>query len=149
MNGATRSTSQKEIIREWHVVDVKGKTLGRIATEIAVMLMGKKKSYFVRNLDCGDHVVVVNAKEVKVTGNKEQDKKYYRHSGYPGGFKSETLSELRARRPEEIIKEAVKGMLPQNRLRDRMLKRLHVFKEEAHTYQDKFKTQSVKVKSAE
>ena len=149
MNVTTRATSQKDIIRDWHVVDVKGKTLGRVATQIAVMLMGKKKPYFVRNLDCGDHVVVINAKEVTVTGNKEKDKKYYRHSGYPGGFKSETLSELRARKPEEIIKEAVKGMLPQNKLRDRMLKRLHVFKEETHTYQDKFKAQSVKVTSVE
>ena len=149
MNVTTRATSQKDIIRDWHVVDVKGKTLGRVATQIAVMLMGKKKPYFVRNLDCGDHVVVINAKEVTVTGNKEKDKKYYRHSGYPGGFKSETLSELRARKPEEIIKEAVKGMLPQNKLRDRMLKRLHVFKEETHTYQDKFKAQSVKVTSIE
>ena len=149
MNVTTRATSQKDIIRDWHVVDVKGKTLGRVATQIAVMLMGKKKPYFVRNLDCGDHVVVINAKEVTVTGNKEKDKKYYRHSGYPGGFKSETLSELRARKPEEIIKEAVKGMLPQNKLRDRMLKRLHVFKEETHTYQDKFKTQSAKVTSEE
>lgn len=142
MNAATRATSQKDIIREWHVVNVKGRTLGRVATEIAIMLMGKKKSYFVRNLDCGDHVVVINAKEVGVTGKKEQDKKYYRHSGYPGGFKSETLGELRARKPEEIIKEAVKGMLPQNRLRDRMLKRLHVFKDESHTYEDKFKVKS-------
>ncbi len=142
MNAATRATSQKDIIREWHVVDIKGRTLGRVATEIAVMLMGKKKPYFVRNLDCGDHVVVINAKDVGVTGKKELDKKYYRHSGYPGGFKSETLGELRMRKPEEIIKEAVKGMLPQNRLRDRMLKRLHVFKDESHTYGDKFKSKS-------
>lgn len=147
MNAATRSTKQSDIVRDWHIVDLKGRTLGRVATEIAVILMGKKKPYFVRNLDCGDHVVVINAKEVSVTGNKEQDKNYYRHSGYPGGFKSETLSELRARKPEEIIKEAVKGMLPQNRLRDRMLKRLHVFKEETHTYGDKFKSQNVKGKS--
>jgi large subunit ribosomal protein L13 len=142
---ATRATRQQDIVRNWHVVDVKGKTLGRISTEIASMLMGKKKAYFVRNLDCGDHVVVINAKEVAVTGKKETEKRYNRHSGYPGGFKSETLSELRARKPEDIIREAVKGMLPQNRLRDRMLKRLHVFKDESHKYEDKFKTEKVEV----
>ena len=144
---ATVPTRQKDITRDWHLVDVKGKTLGRAATEIAVMLMGKKKAYFVRNLDCGDHVVVLNAKDVAVTGKKEENKKYYRHSGYPGGFKSETLRELRVRKPEEIIKEAVKGMLPQNRLRDRMLRRLHVFKDEAHSYEDKFKTKNAKESS--
>ena len=139
MNAQTIPTKQSDIIRDWHLIDVNGKTLGRIATEIAVILMGKKKAYFVRNLDCGDHVVILNAKNVVLTGKKEQNKKYYRHSGYPGGFKSETVSELRARKPEEIIKEAVKGMLPQNKLRDRMLKRLHVFKDDVHSYGDKFK----------
>jgi large subunit ribosomal protein L13 len=90
-------------------------------------------------LDCGDYVVVVNAKNVKVTGRKEAQKTYYRHSGYPGGFKAETLTELRNRKPEDIITHAVRGMLPQNRLRDRMLKRLHVFSGEEHTFQDKMK----------
>ena len=101
--------------------------------------MGKGKPYFVRNLDCGDYVVIINAKEVKVTGKKESLKSYYRHSGYPGGFKAEKLSDLRQRKPEEIIRGAVKGMLPQNRLRDKMLKRLFVFAGEEHTYKDKFK----------
>ena len=100
--------------------------------------MGKSKSYFVRNLDCGDFVVVVNSKKVKVTGNKEKKKTYYRHSGYPGGFKQETLSDLRNRKPNDIIMHAVKGMLPQNRLRDQMLKRLRVFEGTEHTYSDKF-----------
>ena len=135
----TAATKASDIKRGWHHVDVKGKPLGRVASEIAQLLMGKGKAYFVRNLDCGDFVVVTNAKEVKATGNKETQKTYYRHSGYPGGFKAETLKELRARKPEEIIMHAVKGMLPQNRLRDRMLRRLFVFAGEEHTYGDKFK----------
>jgi len=132
------ATKAKEIVREWHLIDVDGKILGRISTEIANLLMGKSKPYFVRNLDCGDFVVVINSKNVKVTGNKEQKKVYYRHSGYPGGLKSETLAALRTRKPEDIIVHAVKGMLPQNRLRDQMLNRLKVFEGEKHEYEDKF-----------
>lgn len=134
----TKSTKAKDIKREWHLIDVKNKILGRSASEIALFLMGKAKSNFVRNLDLGDYVVVVNAKDVKVTGNKESQKNYYRHSGYPGGFKKETLGDLRERSPEEIIKHAVSGMLPQNKLRAKMLKRLYVFKNEEHKFQDKF-----------
>lgn len=129
----------EEIKREWYLVDLKGKTLGRIATDIAKLLMGKSKPNFVRHLDVGDYVVAVNAKEIAVTGKKEKEKKYYRHSGYPGGFRIETLEELRGKNPEEIIKHAVKGMLPQNRLRDRMLKRLKVFEGQEHTFADKIK----------
>lgn len=136
----TQATKVSEIKRAWHLVNVKDQTLGRIASEIAQHLMGKKKAYFVRNLDCGDYVVVINAKEVKVTGNKERQKNYYRHSGYPGGFKVETLKELRGRKPEAIITHAVKGMLPNNKLRDRMLKRLFVFAGEEHKYEDKIKS---------
>lgn len=136
----TQPTKVSDIKRAWHHIDVKDQTLGRVATEIALLLMGKGKAYFVRNLDCGDYVVVTNAKDVKVTGKKEEQKNYYRHSGYPGGFKSETLKELRARKPEEIIKHAVKGMLPNNRLRDKMLSRLFVFAGEEHAYGNKFVT---------
>lgn len=135
----TQPTKQKDIKRSWHLVDLKGKILGRIATEIAKLLMGKAKPYFVRNLDCGDYVVAVNARNVVVTGKKEQLKKYYRYSGYPGGLTVETLEKLRQRKPEEVIVHAVKGMLPQNKLRDKMLKRLYVFPEEEHSYKDKFK----------
>jgi large subunit ribosomal protein L13 len=135
----TQPTKGSDIKRAWHLIDVQDKTLGRVASEIAQLLMGKSKPYFVRNLDCGDFVVIVNAKNVKVTGKKEVQKNYYRHSGYPGGFKAETLKELRERKPEEIITHAVKGMLPQNRLRDKMLTRLFVFAEAEHTYNDKFK----------
>lgn len=134
----TEATKIGQIERKWHHVDLDNKVLGRIASEIAQLLMGKSKSYFVRNLDCGDYVVVTNAAKVAATGKKEEKKAYARHSMYPGGFKSETLKELRQRRPEDIIRHAVKGMLPQNKLRDKMLKRLFVFAGETHTYQDKF-----------
>ncbi|MEK9176459.1 MAG: 50S ribosomal protein L13 [Patescibacteria group bacterium] len=133
-----QSTKAKNIKREWHLIDVDGKTLGRISTEIAGLLMGKSKPYFVHNLDCGDFVVIVNSKKVKVTGNKETKKVYSRHSGFPGGFKQETLGELRNRKPNDIIIHAVKGMLPQNRLRDPMLNRLKIFEGKEHEYGEKF-----------
>ncbi len=135
-----KSTKAGDIKRDWYLVNVKGETLGRISTKIAELLMGKSKPYFVRNLDCGDYVVVVNAKDVEVSGKKETLKKYYRHSGYPGGFKAEALQDLRKRKPEEIIRHAVSGMLPQNKLKATMLKRLLVFKDENHSYQDRFKS---------
>jgi large subunit ribosomal protein L13 len=139
MAKSSTAIKQEEFKQDWHLVDVGGKVLGRISVDIAKLLMGKSKSNFVRNLDCGDYVVVINAKEVKVTGKKESDKKYYRHSGYPGGFKSETLKIVRDERPEEIIKHAVAGMLPQNKLKAKMLKRLKVFAGAEHTLNDKFK----------
>lgn len=135
---ATKSTKIKEIKREWHLIDVDGKILGRSASDIALLLMGKAKTNFVRNLDCGDYVVVVNAKNIKVTGKKENLKNYYRHSGYPGGFKSETYLELENRKPGEVIRHAVAGMLPQNKLKALMLKRLYIFQDAEHTYKDKF-----------
>ena len=139
LNFDTKTISAQNIKREWHLINVKDKTLGRVSTQIAELLMGKAKPYFVRNLDCGDFVVVINAKDVAVTGKKETLKKYYRVSGYPGGFRAETLGDLRNRRPEEIVRRAVSGMLPQNRLKSRMLERLLIFKDENHRYQDKFK----------
>lgn len=141
----TVATKESAIKREWHVIDLDGKTLGRVSTEIAILLMGKSKPYFVRNLDCGDHVIVINAEKVKVTGKKEEGKLYYRHSMYPGGFKAESLKDLRSRRPEEIVSRAVKGMLPQNRLRDKMLGRLHVYKGTEHEYTDKLKNKEIKI----
>ena len=143
----TISTKESQIERKWHFIDMKDQTLGRTATKIAELLMGKNKPYFVRNLDCGDHVVVVNAKEFIATGNKENLKVYTRYSGFPGGLKSETLGRLRNRKSEDVITHAVSGMLPKNRLRDKMLKRLHVFAGEKHSYEDKFKTQNSEVKS--
>ena len=128
-----------EIKHDWHLVDVDDKVLGRVSSEIAQLLMGKGKSNFVRNLDMGDFVVVLNAKSVKTTGKREDKKIYYRHSGYPGGFRQETLKELRNRKPEDIIKHAVSGMLPDNRLKDKMLSRLFIFEGSEHTYGEKFK----------
>lgn len=142
--GLTVPTKISEVKRSWHLVDVKGKILGRIASAISVLLMGKSKPYFVRNLDVGDYVVVTNAKDVKVTGKKEVLKKYYRYSGFPGGLRVEALGDLRKRMPEEIILHAVKGMLMQNKLRDRMMGRLFVFAGEEHAYKDKFKAQEKK-----
>lgn len=138
MDKTTKPTSQKDIIRNWHLVDVDGKVLGREAVVIAHKLMGKGKPYFVKNLDCGDYVVVVNAKTVKVTGKKATDKTYYRHSMYPGGFKGETFKEMMMKNPADVIVHAVKGMLPQNKLRDKMLKRLFVFEGAEHKYANKF-----------
>ena len=135
----TTPTKLSDIKRSWHLFDVEGKILGRVASEIAKILIGKSKPYFVSHLDCGDYVVVINAKDIKVTGKKETQKKYSRHSGYPGGLREETLMELRKRAPGDIIRFAVLGMLPQNKLRDRMLTRLFIFKGEEHPYKDKFK----------
>lgn len=142
----TAPTKLSDIKRSWHLFDVGGKTLGRISSEIATVLMGKSKPYFVSNLDCGDYVVVINAEKVKVTGKKELLKKYSRFSGYPGGYREETLMELRKRNPTDIIRFAVLGMLPQNKLQDRMLTRLFIFKGAEHTYGDKFKVKSEKLK---
>lgn len=135
---STKPISAKTIQRTWHCIDVKDKILGRAAVEIAGKLIGKSKSYFVRNLDCGDYVVVINAKHVKVTGHKEKEKMYTRYSGYPGGLKTKALWQLRAENPSEIIRRAVMGMLPKNKLRARMIVRLHVFPEATHTFLSKF-----------
>src|SRR5438128_1394480 len=135
----TTPTKQSDIKRVWHLIDLKDKILGRTATEIAKLLMGKSKPQFVRHLDCGDHVVVINAAAVKVSGKKELQKTYYRYSGYPGGLTAETLEKMRVSKPEEIIRHAVKGMLPQNRLRDKMIARLSVFAGAEHSYAEKFK----------
>lgn len=123
----TRATKASEVTREWHLLDAKGEILGRFASRAAQLLIGKHKPNWAPYLDMGDHVVVTNAREIAVTGKKEKQKVYHRHSGYPGGLKSETLEELRERRPEEIIRRAVKGMLPTSKLGRRMITRLHVY----------------------
>ncbi len=128
---STNVVSAKNIKRETHVIDASGKILGRLATEVATILMGKKKPQFVPYLDTGDFVVVTNAGKVKVTGKKMKDKTYTRHSGYPGGLKVETFDKMLARKPEYIIEHAVKGMLPNNRLGSQMIKKLKVFAKEA------------------
>jgi large subunit ribosomal protein L13 len=113
--------------RNWLVVDANGQTLGRLSTQIADALRGKRKPEYTPHCDTGDFVVVVNAEKISVTGNKRADKKYYRHSGYPGGIKERTLEEMLARRPEEVIRHAVKGMLPRNRLARKQLTKLKVY----------------------
>ena len=113
--------------RDWYVVDAEGKTLGRLATQIADVLRGKRKPTYTPHIDTGDFVVVVNAEKISVTGQKRQEKMYYRHSGYPGGLKSRTLNDMLERRPEEVIRLAVKGMLPKNRLARKQLTKLKVY----------------------
>jgi large subunit ribosomal protein L13 len=113
--------------KNWFVVDAGDQVLGRVATRVARLLIGKDKPSYTPFLDCGDHVVVINAERVKLTGNKVDQKVYRRHSGYPGGFKEESVKSLLARRPEEVVREAVLGMLPKNKLRARRAKKLRVY----------------------
>ena len=134
----TYITKAKDIKRAWHLIDLQGQVLGRQATKISELLMGKGKVYYSSNLDCGDFVVATNAALVKVTGRKEKLKTYYRHSGYPGGFKAVTFQEQMAKDPKKIITWAVTNMLPKNKLRDKRLARLKIFVDSEHTYQDKF-----------
>lgn len=131
---STNVVSAKNIQRNWHHIDAKGKVLGRMATEVANKLSGKTKVNFVPYLDMGDYVVVTNASKVKVTGKKAAQKVYTNHSGYPGGLRQEVYSSLIKRRPEEIIRRAVKGMLPGNKLGDKMIKKLYIFSGEKHTF---------------
>jgi large subunit ribosomal protein L13 len=121
--------------RTWVVVDAEGKTLGRLATQIADMLRGKRKPTYTPHVDVGDFVVVVNAEKIRVTGKKLSDKRYWRHSGYPGGIRSRTLSEMLDRQPEEVIRKAVKGMMPRNRLSRQQLTKLKVYAGPEHPHQ--------------
>ena len=121
--------------RDWYVVDADGQTLGRLATQIADALRGKRKPEYTPHCDTGDFVVVVNAAKIRVTGNKLNDKIYYRHSGYPGGLRSRTLAEMLERRPEEVIRKAVKGMLPRNRLSRQQLTKLKVYAGPEHPHE--------------
>ena len=123
-----------DVQREWRVLDADGATLGRLATQVATLLRGKHRVSFTPSLDTGDPVIIVNAAKIKVTGNKLKDKMYVRHSGYPGGFRAENLERLLSRRPEEVIRRAVRGMLPQNRLGDQMMRKLHVYAGSEHPH---------------
>ena len=131
----TYSPKQGEIERRWFVVDATGQRLGLLASRIAPVLEGKHKPMFATHLDSGDHVIVVNASRIEVSGNKPQAKVYSRHSGYPQGFKEETLGHLLQRRPEEVIRRAVKGMLPHNRLGTQQLRKLKVYAGSDHPHQ--------------
>ena len=130
----TRSIRANEISREWFIVDAEGQTLGRLASEIAQIIRGKKKPFFTPHMDMGDFVVVVNAEKVKVTGNKEKDKTYFRHSGYPGGVTQISLRKVRQDYPERIITNAVKGMLPHNRLGRQLVTHLKVYSGTDHPH---------------
>jgi len=130
----TYSPKVSEIKREWRVIDATDQVLGRLATRVARLLMGKHKPTFSRNLDVGDYVVVINAEKVRVTGNKAKQKVYYRHSGYPGGLKSITYDKLMQTNPTRVIEHAVEGMLPHTRLGARMMKKLRVYVGEAHPH---------------
>lgn len=142
MNKSTVSTKISSVKRVWHLVDAKGKILGRVASEIAQKLMGKRKSYYVRNLDCGDFVVVINAADFRVTGNKAKEKLYSNYSGYPGGLKQKPLWQILDERPTEPMRHAIRGMLPNNKLRDRLMTRLYIFPGNEHPYGQKFEKNS-------
>ena len=131
----TYSAKPGEIARDWYVVDAEGQTLGRLATQIADVLRGKRKPEYTPHVDTGDFVVVVNAEKIHVTGKKLDDKMYYRHSGYPGGLKQRTLREQLDRRPTEVLRLAVKGMLPRNRLARRQLTKLKIYAGPEHPHE--------------
>ena len=130
----TYSAKPGEVERGWYVVDADGETLGRLATRIADTLRGKLKPEYTPHTDTGDFVIVVNCERIRVTGNKLEQKIYYRHSGYPGGIKQRTLAEQLARRPEEVIRHAVRGMLPKNRIGRAQLRKLKVYAGTAHPH---------------
>ena len=131
----TYTVRKSDIKREWYVVDAQGKTLGRLASEIAKILRGKHKPIYVPHLDCGDHVIVVNAEKVRVTGKKLDQKFYHRHSGYPGGLKSISLRNQLQKHPTRVLEAAVRGMLPKNRLGRAMRKKLKVYAGSSHPHQ--------------
>jgi len=130
----TYSVKVSEIKRDWHVIDATDQVLGRLATRVARLLMGKHKPIFSRNLDVGDYVVIINAEKVRVTGDKAKQKVYYRHSGYPGGLKSITYDKLMQTNPTRVIEHAVKGMLPHTRLGGNMMKKLKVYVGDTHPH---------------
>jgi len=131
----TYSAKRADIERRWWVIDASGRVLGRLATEVAALLLGKGKPLYSPHLDCGDHVVVINAAKVRVTGKKARDKVYYRHTGYPGGLRKVVLNKMLETHPSRVIEHAVKGMLPHNRRGRAMLRRLRVYAGDSHPHQ--------------
>lgn len=134
MTKTTISAKNETVVRDWYVIDATNKVLGRLSTEVADMLRGKKKPCYTPHVDTGDHVVIINAEKIKVTGNKFEDKMYHRHTGYIGNLKSISFEKLQAKKPERIIEAAIKGMLPKNRLGNAMFKKLHVYKGSEHNH---------------
>ena len=131
----TYMAKPEEIERQWYVVDATGQTLGRLATRIAEILRGKHKAIYTPHVDTGDYVIVINAEKIHLTGKKWEQKKYYRHSGYPGGLKETTYDKLLQKKPEFIIEKAVKGMIPHNKLGRQMIKKLKVYAGPEHPHQ--------------
>jgi large subunit ribosomal protein L13 len=131
----TYSAKAADLNPQWHIIDASDKALGRLATEIATFLMGKHKPMYTPNMNTGDFVVVINAARVRVTGNKAQQKTYYRHSNYPGGLKSINFARMMETQPTRVIEHAVRGMIPHNRLGQAMMKRLKIFAGDTHPYQ--------------
>ncbi len=126
---------ENELQKKWHLIDAKDQILGRLATRISGLLIGKGKPLYTPHMDCGDHVIVINAKRIRVTGNKVKDKMYSHYTGYPGGLRQYNFETLMAKKPEEIITRAVQRMLPKNRLAAKMIKHLHVYAGETHEQQ--------------
>ncbi|MFC1655540.1 50S ribosomal protein L13 [Patescibacteria group bacterium] len=131
----TYSPKKPEIKRNWYIVDAKDQTLGRIAVKIAVKLRGKDKPQFAPHVDCGDFVVVINAEKIHVTGNKLEDKMYYRHSGFPSGLKKQPLKDLLEKKPTEALKKAIKGMIPPNKLRKEVMEKLKIYAGGEHPHE--------------
>ncbi len=131
----TFMANDSTVERKWFVVNAEGKRLGRLATEVATLLRGKHKPTYTPHVDTGDHVIIVNAEKIELTGNKLADKKYYRHSGYPGGLKERNANEMRTNHPERMLEIAIKGMLPKGPLGRKMFKKLHVYKGPEHSNQ--------------
>lgn len=133
----TFMANESNIDRKWYVIDAEGKTMGRLSSEVASILRGKHKPTFTPHVDCGDHVILINAEKIYLSGNKAEDKIYYRHSNHPGGIKSISAGELREKNPVRLIETSIKGMLPKGSLGDKMFKKLHVYAgaEHPHTAQ--------------
>lgn len=131
----TFMANKANVERKWLVVDAEGQTLGRLASEVASILRGKHKPTFTPHVDTGDHVIIINAEKIELTGNKLNDKMYYRHSNHPGGLKSRNADEMRTKYPERMLELTVKGMLPNGSLGRQMAKKLHVFRGAEHTHQ--------------
>lgn len=140
----TYQPKQKEVKRDWHLIDAKGKVLGRLASEVAILLMGKQKATYSTHMDSGDNVVVINAEKIVLSGRKPEQKVYRSHSGYPGGFKEVSFAKMKKEHPNRVVEFAISGMLPDNRLKSDRMARLHVTKGDKHKFESKFETKWTK-----
>ncbi|AKG05562.1 MULTISPECIES: 50S ribosomal protein L13 [Salimicrobium] len=131
----TFMANEANVERKWYVVDAAGQTLGRLSTEVASILRGKHKATYTPHVDTGDHVIIINAEKIELSGNKWQDKKYYRHSNHPGGLKVRSANEMREKFPERMLEKSIKGMLPKGSLGRKMSKKLHVYAGENHKHE--------------